>query len=355
MKFSHSIKKININGMKTLNAILIVVITGLIVHFASATTPNPGHPWTEVGDGTFAISGPTALRTYTVPDVDATLLTTNTAVTAAQGGTGQSSYTAGDLLYASGATALSKLATGSATQVLHGGATPSWSALSLTDDVTGILSVVNGGTGTDALTANNVLLGNGTGAPLFVAPGTSGNLLQSNGSTWTSVAQPSLATIVTRSYTATGAATARATNSLTDRNTGLFTVPESITVNKLSFNVVAVTTAGTMKACIYSEDGSTKVVDVTSGTVTVGTNTVTVSPAVTLTPGNYYITTGCATTCNNTVSTFTSTSIAMITGTPPSGERAYEGTVTHTSGTCNSTLGTITGSVTRTPIVRLDN
>jgi hypothetical protein len=36
------------------------------------------------------------------------------------------------------------------------------------------------------LTANNVLLGNGTGAPQVVAPGTSGNLLTSNGTTWQS-------------------------------------------------------------------------------------------------------------------------------------------------------------------------
>jgi hypothetical protein len=36
------------------------------------------------------------------------------------------------------------------------------------------------------LTANNVVIGNGTGAPNFVAPGTSGNVLKSNGTTWTS-------------------------------------------------------------------------------------------------------------------------------------------------------------------------
>lgn len=38
------------------------------------------------------------------------------------------------------------------------------------------------------LTANNVLLGNGTGAPQVVAPGTSGNVLTSNGTTWQSTA-----------------------------------------------------------------------------------------------------------------------------------------------------------------------
>ena len=53
------------------------------------------------------------------------------------------------------------------------------------------LSVANGGTGATTLAANNVLLGNGTSAPQVVAPGTSGNLLTSNGTTWTSaVAAP---------------------------------------------------------------------------------------------------------------------------------------------------------------------
>ena len=43
-----------------------------------------------------------------------------------------------------------------------------------------------GGTGSTTLTANNVLLGNGTSALQVVAPGTSGNVLTSNGTTWTS-------------------------------------------------------------------------------------------------------------------------------------------------------------------------
>jgi hypothetical protein len=51
---------------------------------------------------------------------------------------------------------------------------------------TGTLSVARGGTGATTLTLNNVVLGNGTSAPLFVAPGTSGNVLTSNGTTWQS-------------------------------------------------------------------------------------------------------------------------------------------------------------------------
>jgi len=54
--------------------------------------------------------------------------------------------------------------------------------------LTTALSVAQGGTGATSLTANNVVLGNGTSAPNFVAPGSSGNVLTSNGSTWTSAA-----------------------------------------------------------------------------------------------------------------------------------------------------------------------
>jgi hypothetical protein len=50
------------------------------------------------------------------------------------------------------------------------------------------LPVASGGTGLATLTANNVVVGNGTSTPLFVAPGTSGNVLTSDGTTWASAA-----------------------------------------------------------------------------------------------------------------------------------------------------------------------
>lgn len=52
----------------------------------------------------------------------------------------------------------------------------------------GTLAVGSGGTSLTTLTANNVILGNGASAPTFVAPGASGNLLTSNGTTWQSTA-----------------------------------------------------------------------------------------------------------------------------------------------------------------------
>ena len=50
------------------------------------------------------------------------------------------------------------------------------------------VTVAQGGTGATTLTANNVLLGNGTSALQVVAPGTSGNVLTSNGTAWVSSA-----------------------------------------------------------------------------------------------------------------------------------------------------------------------
>lgn len=57
-----------------------------------------------------------------------------------------------------------------------------------TTSYNGTVPVAKGGTGLTTLTANNVILGNGTSNPSFVAPGSSGNVLTSNGTTWSSSA-----------------------------------------------------------------------------------------------------------------------------------------------------------------------
>lgn len=74
--------------------------------------------------------------------------------------------------------------------------------VSLTAGVSGTLPVGNGGTGATTLAANNVLLGNGTSALQAVAPGVSGNVLQSNGTTWISSTMPAPTTTQVLSATA---------------------------------------------------------------------------------------------------------------------------------------------------------
>ena len=75
-----------------------------------------------------------------------------------------------------------------ATLPIAGGGTGSTSTTycNLTSNVTGTMPVANGGTGATTLTANSALLGNGTSALQAIAPGSSGNVLTSDGSTWAS-------------------------------------------------------------------------------------------------------------------------------------------------------------------------
>jgi hypothetical protein len=94
-------------------------------------------------------------------------LTLGTALAATSGGTGQSSYAVGDLLYAGTTTTLAKLASVATGNVLRAGGVgtaPAWGKVALTTDVTGILPAANGGTGLSAPgTAGNVLRSDGAG------------------------------------------------------------------------------------------------------------------------------------------------------------------------------------------------
>ena len=71
--------------------------------------------------------------------------------------------------------------TGTAPITSTGGATPN---IALTTPV----DVQYGGTGLATITANNLMVGNGTGSVSLIAPGSNGNVLTSNGTTWTSAA-----------------------------------------------------------------------------------------------------------------------------------------------------------------------
>ena len=88
-----------------------------------------------------------------------------TALSAPQGGTGQSSYAVGDLLYASTTTALSKLAdvaTGNALISGGVGAAPSWAKIGLATHVSGTLPTANGGTNLTSFTSGGAVYATST-------------------------------------------------------------------------------------------------------------------------------------------------------------------------------------------------
>ena len=84
-------------------------------------------------------------------------------------------------------TTLSATKFGGALNGTVGADTPASGAFTTVTATTAI-GVASGGTGSTSLTANNVLLGNGTSALQAVAPSTTGNVLTSNGTTWVSQA-----------------------------------------------------------------------------------------------------------------------------------------------------------------------
>ncbi len=119
-----------------------------------------------------------------------------TAITAANGGTGLTSYTTGDILFASGASTISKLsdvATGNA--IISGGVgvAPVYGKIGLTTHVSGTLPVTSGGTSVTSLTAYAPIFGGttSTGAIQSGAVGTSGQVLTSNGAGALPTFQPS--------------------------------------------------------------------------------------------------------------------------------------------------------------------
>jgi len=211
-----------------------------------------------------------------------------TDLAVADGGTGQgSALTQYGLIYGSTTTAMASTAAGTATQVLHGNASgaPTFSAVSLTTDVSGTLPLGNGGTGvTTAPAAAAVFLGytsTATAAGTTVLTNTSSQYQLFTGSTTQTITLPVTSTL--------GAGWSF---HIVNNSTG------SLTVNSSGGNLVATIIAGlsAMVTCIGTtlttaadwEAGFTDFQSVTgTGSVVLGTApTITGAVSANATSGN---------------------------------------------------------------------
>ena len=129
------------------------VASATSINKVTITAPATGSTLTLADGSTLATSGAYSLTLTTTATTNVTLPTSGTLVNTA-------------VTTLSSLVSISTITTGT------------WNA--------SVISVAYGGTGASSLTANNVLLGNGTSALQVVAPGTSGNVLTSNGTTWVS-------------------------------------------------------------------------------------------------------------------------------------------------------------------------
>ncbi len=153
---------------------------------------------TAAGTGISVPNGATAYLRCNGTDVVAALnyfgsLTLGAALPVSSGGTGATTLTGvvrgnGTSAFTTGTVSLTTEVSGTLPTANGGTGSTATTYCSLTTNVTGTLPVGNGGTGGTTFTANNVLLGNGTSAFQVVAPGTSGNVLTSNGTIWQSSA-----------------------------------------------------------------------------------------------------------------------------------------------------------------------
>ena len=156
----------------------------------------------QIGDASDTITIPTG-ATFTVTD----------GIGVAAGGTGLSSFTAGDVLYATGTTTLAKLAKGTAEQVLamNSGATaPDWGSVDLT--VLPTITVAKGGTNLSSFTAGDLLYATGSTTLAKLAKGSGSQTLKMNsGATapeWATVAAASADVVKLHSATFADVATA---------------------------------------------------------------------------------------------------------------------------------------------------
>ena len=223
---------------------------------------------------------------------------------AANGGTGQSSYTVGDLLYASGTTALSKLGVGTNGYILTVNAgVPSWQpapaggVTSFSGGTTGLtpntattgavtlagtLAIANGGTnGSATPTAGTVAYGTGT-AYAFTAAGTTGQVLTSNGAgapTWATpaggVTLSNDTSTATNLYPTFAAATSGSVSTIYTGNANLLYKPST---GELQSTVLNATNGIIVNSATVSADYT-----IPSGSNAVSAGPVTVASGITVT------------------------------------------------------------------------
>ena len=171
-------------GTGTAYGFTAVGTVGQVLTSAGAGTPTWATPTTGTVSSVDVSGGTTGLTTSGGPITSSGTITLAGTLIAVNGGTGYSTYTIGDILYASSTTALSKLAdVATGNSLISGGVgvAPSWGKIGLTTHVSGTLAAGNGGTGFATYVVGDILYASTTSALSQLADVATGNALISGG------------------------------------------------------------------------------------------------------------------------------------------------------------------------------
>ena len=196
----------------------------------------------------------------------------------ANGGTNISSYTIGDIIYASGTTTLSKLADIATGNVLLSGGVgvaPAYGKVGLTTHVSGTLPIANGGTNlTSTPTNGQLLIGNGTDYSLGTLTASTG-ISVTNGSGSITIANTGVTSLTAGTNISVSASTGGVTISTTTTPTWTSeTVPliSGGTTASSTLTLQSTSGAGTSDAIIFNTASQSERMRITTaGNVGIGT------------------------------------------------------------------------------------
>lgn len=231
------------SGSGTVNASSLLNKTWAIPDPIGATTPNTG-AFTSLSGTTLGVSGAVTFSSFS---------------------------SNGGPLYTNGIGTVAQVTAGTTTQVLHGGTTPSFSAVSLTADVSGTLPVASGGTGATTLTG--LLVGNGTSPVTSLGSPANGQIPIGDGD-----ASPTYATLTAGTNITVTNGAGSITLSATSNTIGRVTTAVNYTVLSTDYYVGATANGITMALPAAATAGNGRVYVFKDQTGTASSNCIVLDP-----------------------------------------------------------------------------